>query len=392
MVHFEYYTPTRVVFGPDAEDKTGELIKALNAKKVLLHYGGGSALVSGLMDKVCDSLDRSGIEYLALGGVVPNPRLSLVREGISLCKKEGIDFILAIGGGSVIDSAKAIAYGACVDFDVWDFYSRKAQATKCLHIGCVLTIAAAGSEMSWSSVITNEATGEKRGYSNDLCRCQFAMMNPKWTLSTPAYSTACGCVDILMHTMERYFGSGESLELTDEISEALMRTVIRAARAVHANPKDEIARAELMWASSLSHNGLMDGGRRGDWSCHQLEHELSGRFDVAHGAGLAAIWSAWARYVCQNDLSRFARFAIQVMDVEPHDMDIPEIVAEGILNMESFFESIGMPTSLTALGIEVTENLFDELADDCSFQGTRTIGSFRQLTKEDMSTIYRLAW
>ena len=310
MHNFQYYTPTKVVFGKGAEMETGSLVKAQNCKKVLIHYGGSSAKKSGLLDRVCESLQAEGIDYVMLGGVVPNPHLSLVKEGIELCKKEGVDFILAVGGGSVIDSSKAIGYGLYNGGDVWDFYDDIRTPEGCTPIGTILTIAAAGSEMSDSSVITNEDGWLKRGYSHDSCRCKFAILNPELTYTLPDYQTQCGCVDILMHTMERYLNHGENMEMTDGISEALMRTVIKSAKILKEDPRNYEARAEVMWAGSLSHNGLTGCGTDGgDWASHQIEHELGGMFDVAHGAGLAAVWGSWARYVHAESIDRFVKFA-----------------------------------------------------------------------------------
>ena len=314
MNEFVFQAPTKVVFGKGVENQVGQLCKEQGATKVLVHFGGQSAKKSGLLDRVYASLDEAGIPYVSLGGVKPNPRLSLVYEGIELCRKEGVDFLLPVGGGSVIDSAKAIGYGLANDFDVWDLYDHKHTATGCAPIGAVLTIAAAGSEMSDSSVITKEEGGIKRGYNSDLCRCKFAVMNPELTYTLPAYQTACGAADIMMHVMERYFVKEDTLELTDGMAEALIRTVMKNAVLALKDPEDYKARAEIMWASSLAHNGLMNcGGPKGDWACHQLEHELGGMFDVAHGAGLAAVWGSWATVrpggqagafcpVCQPDL------------------------------------------------------------------------------------------
>ena len=314
--NFTYYTPTKVVFGKGAEDSVGKLVKEQRCKKVLLHYGSGSVKRTGLLDRIKASLENEAIGYIELGGVVPNPRLSLVYEGIKLCKDEGVDFILAVGGGSAIDSAKAIGYGVANEGDVWDFYEYTRVPEACLPIGTVLTIAAAGSEMSNSSVITKEEGWVKRGLNNDACRAKFAVMNPELTYTLPEYQTSSGCVDILMHTMERYFNNSDNMQLTDELSEGLMRTVIDNAKILMKTPMDYDARAEIMWASSLSHNGLMQcGNSGGDWASHKIEHEIGGMFDVAHGAGLAAIWGSWARYVCKNRLDRFEKFALNVMGV-----------------------------------------------------------------------------
>lgn len=391
MENFEFYTPTKVVFGKGTEMQVGSLVKAQNCKKVLVHFGGNSAKKSGLLDRVFESLKREDIDYISLGGVVPNPRLSKAYEGIELCKKEGVDFILAVGGGSVIDSAKAIGYGMANDCDVWDIYTRKAEVTGCLPIGAILTISAAGSEMSDSSVITNEDGWLKRGFNSNYSRCKFAIMNPELTYTLPKYQTASGAVDILMHTMERYFTQSESMEITDNISEGLMRTVINNAKILMTEPENYDARAEIMWAGSLSHNGLTGCGSIGDWACHQLEHELGGMFDVAHGAGLAAVWGSWARYVYKSNAIRFVQFAVNVMGVS-NDFRNPEKVAlEGIKAMENFYHQVDMPTSISELGVKLTDEQIDELSYKCSFKNTRTIGAFKQLNTEDMKNIYIMA-
>ena len=391
MQNFNYYAPTRVVFGKGTENEVGKLIKEQNCKKVLVHYGGGSVIRSGLLDRVYTSLGAEGIAYTTLGGVVPNPRLSKVREGIELCQREGVDFILAVGGGSVIDSSKVIGYGLTNEGDVWDFYAKKRTASACLPIGTILTISAAGSEMSDSSVITNEDGWIKRGYSSNYCRCKFAILNPELTYTLPDYQTQSGCVDIMMHTMERYLNHSTNMEMTDGISEALIRTVMKSSRILKQDPTNYEARAEVMWAGSLSHNGLTGCGTDGgDWASHQLEHELGGMFDVAHGAGLAAVWGSWARYVYKDRADRFAKLAENVLMV-PHD-DTPEKTAlAGIEAMEDYYRSVDMPTSLRELGIEPTEEQIQELADKCSFQNTRTIGKVKVLNREDIAKIYRMA-
>lgn len=391
MVNFEYYTPTKVIFGKDTEKQTGGLVKEYKATKVLIHYGGNSAKKSGLLDRICTSLEEAGISYVLLGGVVPNPRLSLVYEGIKLCKKEGVDFLLAVGGGSVIDSAKAIGYGLYNDCDPWLFYSRKAAAKGCLPIGAVLTIAAAGSEMSNSSVITNEDGWLKRGYSSNYARCKFAVMNPELTYTLPPYQTASGCTDILMHTMERYFSHEPHTELTDGICEALLRTVMRNAKILKDEPMNYDARAEVMWAGSLSHNGLTGCGTTGDWATHQIEHELGGMFDVAHGAGLAAVWGSWARYVYREGVDKFVQFAVNVMGISPDSGTPDEIALAGIHAMEDFFRSIDMPVSLAGLGVRPTDEQIKEMAQKCVFFGGRTIGGFKILEAADIEKIYRMA-
>ncbi|MGI6170718.1 MAG: iron-containing alcohol dehydrogenase [Butyricicoccus sp.] len=391
MNNFTYYTPTKVVFGKDTDKQVGQLVKEQNCKKVLIHYGGQSAKRSGLLDRIKASLEAEHIDYVELGGVVPNPRLSLVYEGIELCKKESVDFILAVGGGSVIDSSKAIGYGMTNEGDVWDFYDKKRQATACLPIGAVLTIAAAGSEMSDSSVITKEEGWIKRGYGSNYCRCKFAVMNPELTMTLPDYQTASGCTDIMMHTMERYFDQSKTMELTDGIAEALMKTVMKNAVILRDDPTNYDARAEIMWAGSLSHNGLTGcGSEGGDWSTHRLEHELGGLFDVAHGAGLAAVWGSWARYVWKDRPDRFVKFAVNVMGVEPNGTDA-EIVEKGICAVEDFYRSIHMPTSIKELGIDVTDEQIAELARKCSIAAKDNLGKVKVLHEADMAAIYTMA-
>lgn len=391
MNNFTYYTPTKVVFGRDTDKQVGQLVKEQNCKKVLIHYGGQSAKRSGLLDRIKASLEAENIAYVELGGVVPNPRLSLVYEGIELCKKESVDFILAVGGGSVIDSSKAIGYGMTNEGDVWDFYDKKRQATACLPIGAVLTIAAAGSEMSDSSVITKEEGWIKRGYGSNYCRCKFAVMNPELTMTLPDYQTASGCTDIMMHTMERYFDQSRTMELTDGIAEALMKTVMKNAVILRDDPTNYDARAEIMWAGSLSHNGLTGcGSEGGDWSTHRLEHELGGLFDVAHGAGLAAVWGSWARYVWKDRPDRFVKFAVNVMGVEPNGTDA-EIVEKGICAVEDFYRSIHMPTSIKELGIDVTDEQIAELARKCSIAAKDNLGKVKVLHEADMAAIYTMA-
>ena len=381
MYNFNYYTPTKVVFGKNTEDKCGELVKEQGCKKVMIHYGSGSVKRTGLLDKVKASLNEAKIDYIELGGAVPNPRLSLVYEGIELAKKEGVDFILAVGGGSAIDSAKAIGYGVANEGDVWDFYDKKRQATGCLPIGVVLTIAATGSEMSNSSVITKEDGWIKRGYRNDYGRPRFAIMNPELTMTLPDYQTACGCTDILMHTLERYFTNGGNMEITDSIAEGLMRTVIENARILINDPKNYDARAEVMWAGSLSHNGLTGCGAvvGGDFASHALEHEIGGLFDVAHGAGLAALWGSWARFVLDARPARSAQFATHVLGVTA-GADDTETALKGIEAMEDFYHSINMPVSLSELGVTPTPEQIRTMAEKCDISTTvLTIDSHKQL-------------
>ena len=389
MFDFTYFTPTKVVFGKNTESRVAELVKEYGGKKLLVHYGGGSVVRSGLLKRVTDTLDAAQIEYVTLGGVVPNPRLSLVYEGIELCSKENVDFLLAVGGGSVIDSAKAIGYGLANGGDVWDFYDRKRKPEACTPLGVILTIAATGSEMSDSSVITKEEGLEKRGCNSNFGRPKFAIMNPELTMTLPDYQTSCGCTDIMMHTMERYFSNGGNLEITDALAEGLLRTVKKNALILRDNPKNYDARAEVMWAGSLSHNGLTGcGSSGGDWMTHKLEHELGGLYDVAHGAGLAAIWGTWARYVYKNCLHRFKKFALNVWDVENSGTD-EEIALRGIEATEDFFRSINMPTNLRELGVEPTEEELVTMARKCAAGMGGQGGSARVLKEADMLEIYR---
>lgn len=389
MFNFNYYTPTKVIFGRKTEEKVADLIKEFGGTKVLIHYGGGSVVRSGLLQRVTDTLDKAGIAYVTLGGAVPNPHLSLVYEGIELCRKEGVDFLLAVGGGSAIDSAKAIGYGVTNEGDVWDFYDYKRQAKACLPLGVILTIAATGSEMSDSSVITKEDGLVKRGYSSDFGRAKFAIMNPELTMTLPDYQTACGCTDIMMHTMERYFTNGGNMEITDSMAEGLLRTVMTNAEILVKNPKDYDARAEVMWAGSLSHNGLTGcGNDGGDWMTHKLEHELGGLYDVAHGAGLAAIWGSWARYVYKDCLPRFRRFAINVMGIEPAGSD-EEIALKGIEALEAFFRRINMPTNLRELGVNATDEDLALMAHKCAVGVNGAKGSAKLLREADMLAIFK---
>lgn len=392
MFDFKYFTPTKVLFGKNTEDKVADLIQEFGGKKVLIHYGGGSVIRSGLMQRVTDKLDAAGIAYVKLGGAVPNPRLSLVYEGIELCKKEGVDFLLALGGGSAIDSAKAIGYGLMNEGDVWDLYDYKKQAKASMPLGVILTLAATGSEMSDSSVITKEEGLVKRGYSSDFGRPKFAILNPELTMTLPDYQTACGCTDIMMHTMERYFTNGGNMELTDSMAEALLRTVKTNALILAKDPKNYDARAEVMWAGSLSHNGLTGcGNDGGDWMTHKLEHELGGLYDVAHGAGLAAIWGSWARYVYKNCLPRFKRYAINVMGIALDAGSDEEIALKGIEAMEDFYREIKMPTNLRELGVEATDEDLKLMAHKCAVGVNGGKGSARFLKEEDMYEIYKMS-
>lgn len=392
MQDFNFYAPTQVVFGKNSESKVGELVKKYGGTKVLLHFGGQSAIKSGLLAEVEANLKAAGVDFVKLGGVVPNPRVSKVREGIDICKREGIDFLLAVGGGSVIDSCKAISAGRYFEGDVWDLYLKKARATKYMPIGCILTIPAAGSEMSDGSVITNEEGWLKKDYCVNEFRCKFAIMNPERTYSLPAWQTACGVTDIMMHTMERYFSKDDDMEVTDSIAESVLRTAKSQVIKVLANPTDYNSRAQIMWAGSLAHNDLTGCGTSGDWATHNLEHELSGMFDVSHGAGLAALWGSWARYTRNENISRFVRFAVNVMGVEQNFHSAEETAEAGIKAMEAFYHSIGMPTSIKELiGRDITDAEIAEMADKCSNYGQNTVGCLKKLSREDMINIYKMA-
>ncbi len=387
MNNFIYYTPTKVVFDDNAEALVGKCLLEQKASKILVHYGSQSAVKSGLLDRVLNSIKESGIEFVTLGGVKPNPRLSKVYEGIELCKKENVDFILAIGGGSVIDSAKAIAFGLYYNGDVWDLFEGKASPKGSYPIGCVLTIPAAGSEMSDSCVISKEDGGLKRHTGHESCICKFALMNPKLTLTLPEKQTINGVVDILMHTMERYFNNVDNLDITDRISQGLMMSVIDSAKKLKKDPNDFTARQNIMWAGSLSHNSLTGCGTNGgDWATHNIEHELSGMFDVSHGAGLSTVWASWARYVIDIIPHRLSKYAINVMGVEEKGTE-KEIALKGIEKTEEFFSSIGTPISIKELVGEVTDEQIEEMAEKATHFGKILVGTVKPLNKQDIINI-----
>ena len=393
MKDFNYFAPTEVVFGKSSEEQVAFLVKKYGGSKVLVHYGGQSAVRSGLLDKICSLLSEASIPFVTLGGVVPNPRLSLAQKGIELCRKEGIDFILAVGGGSVIDSGKCISMGvANPDINVWDIYLGKAVPSNALPVASVLTIPAAGSEMSESTVITNEDGDVKLGYSDNILRPKFAIMNPERTFTLPPYQTAAGVTDMMMHTMERYFTKDDDMDFTTDLAEASLRNIKNAVFSVLKDPKNYRYRAQIMWGGSLMHNGLTGCGVSDDWATHQLEHELSGMFDVTHGAGLAAIWPSWARYVMHENLSRFVRFAVNVMDV-PNDFTDPEGTAlKGIEAMECFYHAIGMPINIKELiGKDISDEEIHEMTRKCSRDFTATCGCLKTLKAEDMKAIYQMA-
>ena len=396
MQKFVYHAPTEIVFGPDTELRTGELVKKYGGSRVLVIYGGASAKKSGLLDRVCESLRSQGLEVLALGGVVPNPLVSTAREMAAEGIRFGADFILGIGGGSVLDTAKGVAHAvANPEHDVWDFWTGT-KLTRSLPVGAVLTISAAGSETSNSAVLTNDLKKPptKRGLGTDFNRCKFAVMNPLLTMSLPKYQIGAGVADIFMHTSERYFAAVLGNHLTDEIAEGLFRDIILYGPKGVEDPTDYEAMSEIMWCGSISHVGLTgvgakgDTAREGDWACHQLGMAISALYDSTHGATLTAVWAAWCSYVMGENPGRFAHFARKVYGIqEPDDEKAAE---EGILRTNAFFRSLGMPLSLTELlGHEPTEEELLRLAGECSYDRSRKIGSFRVLDYEDILSIYR---
>jgi len=388
MNNFQFYSPTEFVFGKGTENEAGKYVKKHGGTKVLLHYGGGSAVRSGLLDRVKASLDAEGISYAELGGVKPNPRDTLVYEGIQLCRSEGIDFLLAVGGGSVIDSSKAIAMGVPYDGDFWDFYSGKARIAAALPVGTVLTIAAAGSEGSGDSVITKEAGGLKRGTGSDLIRPRFSILDPELTCTLPAYQTACGATDIMAHVFERYFTNTKEVEITDRLCEAVLLTMIHETPRVIADPANYDARANIMWAGTVAHTNIVGVGREQDWNSHGIEHELSALYDCAHGAGLAVIMPAWMEYVCTHDVMRFAQAAVRVWGCQMNFAQPEETAREGIRRFRSFLHSIGMPINFAELG--ANEEDIPRLVETFGIGDGRT-GGFAALSAADITEIYRIA-
>lgn len=388
MKDFNYCAPTRVIFGKNTELEVGKALKNAGATRVLMQYGGGSIKKSGLYDRVVRAISDEGIELFELGGVQPNPHLSLVRKAIEIVREQKIDYLLAVGGGSAIDSTKATAVGAVYDGDVWDFYCGKAVPKKAMPVGVVLTIPAAGSEGSNSSVITNEDGWIKRGLGCDLTRPAFAIYNPELTYSLPAYQTAAGATDIMAHIMERYFTNEPDVDMTDRLCESVLKTIIRQAPVAVKEPDNYVARAEMMWASTVAHNDFLSCFRVGDWSSHQLSHELSGMYDATHGAALAVAFPAWMTYVYKHDVQRFCRFAVEVMGVEMDFFHPEETALKGIAALRAFFKSIGMPTTLSELG--VPEDKLDVLADKVKRGADGTTGQFVKLTRDDCLKIYQL--
>ena len=391
MQDFEFYTPTRMIFGKDTQKQVGKIVKEYGFKKVLVHFGGVSAKKSGLLDQVTDALKAEGIDYVMLGGVQANPTLAMAKEGIALCQREGVDLVLAVGGGSVIDSSKCIADGVGnPDTDVWNFFLGQGAPKKALPVGVILTLSASGSEMSASCVITNEEQGLKRGFNSVTHRPLFSILNPELTYTVSKFQTGCGTVDIMMHTLERYFGLGQDTPLTDRIAEGLLKTVIEAGRTADKEPENYEARASLMWAGSLSHNNLTGLGRNFFMQVHQLEHELSGMYPrIAHGAGLSALWPSWARYVCDGNVNRFAQYAVNVWNLDMNFEDPMKTALAGIQATEDFFKSIGMPTSLKELDVEPEK--IEEMAVKCTNYGKRTLPGIKVLGKAEMMEVYQLA-
>jgi alcohol dehydrogenase YqhD (iron-dependent ADH family) len=386
MTNFVYSFGPKIFFGKGVEAGVGKETAA-HSRKVLLHYGQGSIKKSGLYDRVCRSLREAGVQYTELPGVVPNPRLALVRQGIEICRREKIDFILAVGGGSVIDSAKAISIGVPYQGDVWDFFMRKATIQAALPVGVVLTIPAAGSESSNGMVVTKEEGQYKRDAGSEIVRPRFAFLNPELTLTLPARDTANGVADILAHLLERYFTREPGVDLTDRLSEAAMQAVMRTALLLAAEPDNYEYRAQIMWASTIAHNDILALGRVGDWGSHMIEHELSGIYDVAHGAGLAVVFPAWMRYLYKREVQRFAQFAVRVFGL-PLDFEHPEATAlAGIRRLESFFRELGLPVTLGELGVP-TDRL-EEMARKSIERGP--LGSFAKLGEKDVLAILRLA-
>lgn len=387
MDNFNFYSPTEFVFGKDRESECGEYVKKYGGSKVLIHYGGGSAERSGLLGRVRESLNKSGISFVELGGVKPNPRDTLVYKGIDLCRSEGVDFILAVGGGSSIDSAKAIAAGVPYDGDFWDFYSGKS-IEKALPIGVVLTIAAAGSEGSGDSVITKEDGMLKRGAGSDVLRSKFSILNPALTQTLPAYQTACGATDIMAHVFERYFTNTTEVEITDRLCEAVLITMVKETPRVIADPDNYDARANIMWAGMVAHNGLVGVGRSQDWNSHGIEHELSALYDCAHGAGLAVIMPSWMEFVYKHNVMRFCQMATRVFGCQMNFENPESTALEGIRRFRSFLHSIGMPINFAELGAK--EEDIPALVEKFGI-GRRRTGGFVALSADDITEIYKIA-
>ena len=392
MQSFTFHCPTEIIFGRGAENAVAEKLRAFGASRVLILYGGGSAERSGLLSRIEKNLTSAGLAFLVMGGVRPNPRVSFVREAIREGLAADVNFILGVGGGSVIDSAKAVAHGiANPTIDIWDIWTRKAEITETMPFGSVLTIPAAGSETSDSAVLTNEDTGRKVGLNTQLNRPVIAFMNPELAFTLPRAQIAAGAADIMMHTMERYFTSVKEMNLfTDRVSEQLLRTVMASVKRLLVSRKDYDAMSELMWCGSVSHSGFTEVGRRKDFSVHKLGHEFSARYDATHAMTLTALWGSWARYVYKYDPARFAQFAAAIFGVDAGTDE--ERARAGIRKMEEFFTGIGMPTGLAGLGIGVlTKGMIEDIASVTTTGDTMTIGDFHPLTRADVIAIYEMA-
>jgi alcohol dehydrogenase YqhD (iron-dependent ADH family) len=388
MNNFDFFSPTHFVFGKDRENEAGSFVKKFGGTRVLVHFGGSSAESSGLLNRVRASLKKEGLSFIELGGVKPNPRSGLVYEGIELCRKEKVDFILAVGGGSVIDSAKAIAAGVPYSGDFWDFYSKGLTVEACIPVGTILTIAAAGSEGSGDTVVTHENGMYKRGAHGDCLRPKFSILNPALTMTLPPYQTACGASDIMAHVFERYFTNTKDVEVTDRLCEAVLLTMVNEVPKLIKNPSDYEARANIMWAGMVAHNNIVGVGRDQDWNSHGIEHELSALYDVAHGAGLAVIFPAWMKFVYKHDIMRFAQIAVRLWGCQM-DFQNPEKTAlEGIAKYEAFLQSIGMPVSFKEIGAK--EEDIPVLVEKFGIGEGKT-GGFVQLDKKAVESIYRLA-
>ncbi len=385
MNNFTLYNPTYFVFGRDTQDQVGQLVKRFGGTRALIHYGGGSVVRSGLLETTKKSLEAAGISYVELGGAVPNPRSGLVYQGIELCKREGVDFILGIGGGSAIDSAKAIAAGAVYDGDFWDLYERKAPYTAALPIGCVLTFPATGTESSASAVITQENGMYKRGLAGDKNRPVFAIMNPELTFTLPPYQTACGVADMMAHIFERYFTNTQDVDVSDRLCEAVLQTVLKAAPVVMANPTDYAARAELMWAGTLAHNGQLGVGREEDWGSHQMAHELSAKYDTAHGAALSVIMPHWMRYTLPGHEMRLAQLAVRVFGCQMDFECLEKTALEGIARLQAFWKGLGLPLTLDEVGIPAED--IPALAAKTRYTEKGVVGAFKPLTPLDVEAI-----
>lgn len=388
MNNFTFYSPTYFVFGKDQECTAGHYVKRFGGSRVLIHYGGGSVVRSGLLDRVKKSLEEEKITFVELGGVMPNPRSNLVYEGIELCRKEEIDFVLAVGGGSTIDSAKAIAAGAVYEGDFWDFYEGK-PITEALKVGTILTIAAAGSEGSGDSVITKVEGMLKRGASGEAIRPVFSILNPALTETLPPYQTAAGAADIMAHILERYFTNTKEVEVTDRLCEALLLTMVKEVPRVITDPHNYEARANIMWAGMVAHNNIIGVGRSQDWASHGIEHELSALYDCAHGAGLAVIFPAWMKYNYKHDVNRFAQLAVRVWGCQMNFQNPEETALAGIECFKQFLRSIGMPVNFAELGAK--EEDIPYMVKTAGLLNGGTMGNFVKLTAEDVTNIYRLA-